>query len=123
MGLIDEIVGKAAGLMGGDAGDQSGPLGGIIGMLAGRESGGLAGLVQSFQQKGLGGIISSWIGTGENQPISADQIQEALGSDTIRNLAEKFGVPSEELSGKLADFLPSVIDKMTPDGTIPEDEA
>jgi uncharacterized protein YidB (DUF937 family) len=122
MGLIDEIVGKAAGLVGGDAGDQSGLLGGIMGMLAGKESGGLAGLVQSFQQKGFGGIISSWIGTGENQPISADQMQEALGSDTIRNLAEKLGIPAEDLSGKLADFLPGVIDKMTPDGTIPEDK-
>jgi len=122
MGLLDEIVGKAAGLLGGDKGEQPGLLGGIMEMVAGKESGGMAGLVQSFQEKGLGGVISSWIGTGENLPISADQIQQVMGSDTIQNLAAKFGISTEELSGKLAEFLPGAIDKMTPNGTLPEEE-
>jgi uncharacterized protein YidB (DUF937 family) len=120
MGVLDEIVGKATGMLSGGAGEQSGLLGGVMEMLAGKESGGLGGLVQSFQEKGFGGIISSWIGTGENQPISADQIQQVLGSDEIQRLAGKFGIPAEELSGKLAEILPGTIDKMTPDGTIPE---
>jgi len=123
MGLLDEIVGKVTSMLGGGKGEQSGLLEGVMEMLANKESGGLGGLgglVQAFQEKGLEGIISSWIGRGENQPISADQIQQVLGSDVMQNIAAKAGIPPEELSGKLAEFLPGVIDKLTPDGTIPE---
>lgn len=122
MGLLDEIVGKVTGMLGGDKGEAPGFLGEVIGMLTDKESGGLSGLVQSFQEKGLGGIISSWIGTGENQPISIEQIQQVLGSDAIQGLAAKFGIPAEELGGKLAEFLPGVIDRMTPNGTLPEEQ-
>jgi len=122
MGLLDELVGKAASVLSGDKGEQSGLLGGVMEMFTGKESGGMAGLVRSFQEKGFGGIISSWIGTGENLPISAEQIQEVMGNDMVQNLAAKFGIPTEELSGKLAEFLPSAIDKMTPNGTLPEEE-
>ncbi len=122
MGLLDEIVGKAASILSSDKGEQSGLLGGVMEMLTGKESGSMAGLVQSFQEKGFGGIISSWIGTGENLPISADQIQQVMGNDMVQNLAAKFGIPTEELSGKLAELLTSAIDKMTPDGTLPEEE-
>ncbi len=120
MGLLDEIVGKITGLMGHGEGEQSGLLEGVMQLLGNKETGGLGGLVQSFQENGLGGIISSWIGTGENQPISADQIQQVLGNETIQNIAAKAGIAPEEISGKLAEFLPGVIDKLTPDGTIPE---
>ena len=122
MGLLDELVGKAASVLSGDQGEQSGLLGGVMEMFTGKESGGMAGLVRSFQEKGFGGIISSWIGTGENLPISAEQIQEVMGNDMVQNLAAKFGIPTEELSGKLAEFLPSAIDKITPNGTLPEEE-
>jgi uncharacterized protein YidB (DUF937 family) len=120
MGILDEVVGKVTGMLGDGKGDQSGLLEGVMDMLANRESGGLGGLAQTFQEKGLGGIISSWIGTGENQPISADQIQQVLGSDVLQKIGDKAGIPPEELSGKLAEVLPGVIDKLTPDGTIPE---
>ena len=120
MGLLDEIVSKVSGMLGRDEGEQSGLLEGVLQMLDSKGSGGLGGLVQSFQEKGLGGIISSWIGTGENQPISADQIQQVLGSDVIQNIAAKAGIAPEEMSGKLAEFLPGVIDKLTPDGTVPD---
>jgi uncharacterized protein YidB (DUF937 family) len=120
MGLLDEIVSKVSSMLGRDEGEQSGLLEGVLQMLDSKGSGGLGGLVQSFQEKGLGDIISSWIGTGENQPISADQIQQVLGSDVIQNIAAKAGIAPEEMSGKLAEFLPGVIDKLTPDGTVPE---
>ena len=120
MGLLDEIVSKVSGMLGRDEGEQSGLLEGVLQMLDSKGSGGLGGLVQSFQEKGFGGIISSWIGTGENLPISADQIQQVMGSEVVQNLAAKFGIPTEELSAKLAEFLPGVIDKLTPDGTISE---
>lgn len=120
MGLFNEIVEKATTMFSGDEGGTSGLMGVVMEMLANREAGGLGGLVQSFQDKGLGGIISSWVGTGANLPISAEQIQQGMGSDMLQNLAAKVGVPPEELSGKLAELLPGVIDKLTPDGTVPE---
>ena len=120
MGLLDEIVGKITGLMGHGEGEQSGLLEAVMQMLDNKWSGGLGGLVQSFQEKGLGGVISSWVGTGENLPVSAEQIQQVLGSDTVQNLAAKAGIAPEEVSGKLAEFLPGIVDKMTPDGTVPE---
>jgi len=117
MGLLDDIKGKISGILGSGESEKSGLLEGIMQMI---ESKGLGGLLQSFQEKGLGDVISSWVGTGENQPISADQIQEVLGGDVMQKIADKAGIPQEELSGKLAEVLPGVIDKMTPDGTIPE---
>jgi uncharacterized protein YidB (DUF937 family) len=88
-------------------------------MISSKE-GGLSGLVQSFQDKGLGDIISSWVSTSQNLPISADQIKEGLGNETIQNLAAKVGVSPDDLSAQLSQFLPGVIDKLTPDGTVPE---
>jgi len=120
MGLLDEIVSKVSSMLGHNEGEQSGLLEAVMQMLDNKGSGGLGGMVQSFQEKGLGGIMTSWIGTGENQPISADQIKQVLGSDAIQNIAAKAGIAPEEMSGKLAEFLPGVIDKLTPDGTIPE---
>lgn len=121
MGLLDELVGKATGMLGGAQGsDGQGLLDEVMGMLGGGQGGGLSGLVQNFKDKGLGDIVSSWVGKGENLPISADQIREGLGSDTIRNLAAKVGISPDDLSTQLSQFLPGVIDKLTPDGTIPE---
>jgi uncharacterized protein YidB (DUF937 family) len=77
-------------------------------------------LIQSFNSKGLGDIVSSWVGTGENLPISGQQIQEVLGSGQIQQMAEKLGTSSEDVSGGLAGLLPQLIDKLTPDGSVPE---
>lgn len=120
MGLLDDLVGKATSMLGAKEGESSGLMGSVMELLSNSETGGLNGLVQSFQEKGLGGIISSWIGTGENLPISAEQIQQGLGSDMVQNLAAKVGIAPEELNGKLAELLPGLIDKLTPDGTVPE---
>jgi uncharacterized protein YidB (DUF937 family) len=120
MGLLDEIAGKAAGLMGGSSGGQTDLMGGIMEMLTSQGSGGLSSLVKSFQEKGMGDIISSWISTGPNQSISADQIREGLGSDTLQNLAAKAGFSQEEIGTRLAETLPGVIDSLTPDGAIPD---
>lgn len=120
MGLFDELLGKAAGLFGGGQGEDKGLLDGVMDMLTTGEGGGLSGLVQNFKDKGLGDIISSWISTGENLPINPDQLREVLGSETIQNLASRVGMSPEELSTNLSEFLPGLIDRLTPDGTIPE---
>src|SRR5512137_1498885 len=113
MGMFDDIKDKALGMLG-ESGEGSGLLKGIMEMLSDKEGGGLSGLVQSFQQKGLGDIISSWIGTGQNSPISPDQLKEGLGSETLKNLAAKAGISTEEVTAKLSEQLPNLIDKMTP---------
>ncbi len=120
MGLLDDITDKARGMFGESGGEESALLKGVMEMLSDKEGGGLGGLVQSFQQKGLGDIISSWIGTGQNAPISSDQLKEGLGIEKLQDLAAKAGISTEEVTAKLSEQLPNLIDKMTPDGVIPE---
>jgi uncharacterized protein YidB (DUF937 family) len=85
-----------------------------------QQHGGVQGLVKQFEQNGLGSIVQSWVGTGTNQAIATTQIQQALGSDTVKQLAAKVGMTPEDLSAKLAEFLPGAVDKLTPNGTIPQ---
>ena len=100
-------------------GDQKGDLMSSVMELLGGQ-GGLNGLVSQFASKGLGDIIGSWIGTGKNLPISADQLQSVLGNDTVKNLASKLGMDSGALTSQLSNLLPDVVDKLTPDGKVPE---
>ena len=120
MGLLDELAGKAQSMFGGAEGKSPDLLSGVMDMLSNNQSGGLSGLVQAFKDKGLGDVVSSWVGTGQNLPLNADQVNNALGSESIQNLAEKAGVSSTEVSSMLAQHLPGLIDKLTPDGAIPE---
>ena len=90
----------------------------VMGLLGGQ--GGLNGLVSQFASKGLGDVIGSWVGSGSNLPISADQIQSVLGADTINNLASKLGMDSNALMGQLSNLLPQAVDKLTPEGKVPE---
>ena len=85
--------------------------------------GGLQGLVNQFEQHGLGETVQSWIETGRNLPISGEQLQKVLGSDGLKHFADKFGLPLEQVSTKLAQVLPQAVDTMTPGGTIPPPES
>ena len=119
MGLLDGMLKGLADKFLGQEGAN--PLLGMIGnLLSDPQTGGLSGLIQNFSNKGLGDVVSSWVGTGENLPISGRQIQEVLGSGRIEQLAAKLGTSSQEVSGGLAGLLPQFIDKLTPDGTLPE---
>ena len=108
MGLLDGLIGGAVG-----AGMAT-----VVSNLI-EKHGGVQGLVQQFEQQGLGATVRSWVGTGPNQPISPDQIHQALGPDTIKDLAAKFGLSNDELAKKLASVLPQAVDHMTPGGTLP----
>jgi uncharacterized protein YidB (DUF937 family) len=123
MGLFDSVLGAVAGQMqnGGNAG-MGGGLGNILGGLLANNSevGGLGGLVEKFQQNGMGDIVSSWIGNGQNLPISADQIASAFGSGPLANIASQLGIDPAQASGQLAQMLPGLIDKLTPHGALPE---
>jgi uncharacterized protein YidB (DUF937 family) len=91
----------------------------VISMLQNRP-GGLGGLLQSFQQGGLGHIFQSWIGTGQNLPVSPDQLQGALGADWIAKIAQATGLPANEVSQHLSTLLPQIVDHLTPNGQIPQ---
>ena len=118
MGLLDSILGAVAGKSdpNGNA-EEANPLIGMVGAVL-AQSGGLSGLMNKFSQGGLGGAFSSWVGTGENQPVSGDQIQKALGSEQISALAAKMGIDPAQASQMLAQYLPKIVDKLTPAGKI-----
>ncbi len=81
--------------------------------------GGLSAIVAKLQQAGLGDQVKSWIGNGQNLPITAEQLQEVLGSDTVKQLAAKFNIPVDQLSKVLAQQLPAAVDHASPDGKLP----
>ena len=115
MGLLDSILGAVTGKT-----DGSGGAAQLIGVLGGllAQSGGLQGLASKFAQSGQGNAFQSWVGMGENQPISGDQIQNALGSDQVKALAAKMGIDPAQASSFLAEYLPKVVDKLTPEGKV-----
>lgn len=90
----------------------------IMGLLGGQ--GGLQNLISQFGAKGLGDVIGSWVSTGKNLPVSPDQIKGVLGDDTVKNIASKLGIDSNALTSQLSNLLPEVVDKLTPDGKVPE---
>ena len=83
------------------------------------QPGGVGGLVESFQQKGLGGIVNSWVGTGANEGISPQQVESALGNQQVSDIAAKLGVSTQDASSHIAQWLPAVIDHLTPNGQVP----
>lgn len=129
MGLLDSVIGAFGQTQGGAQGTQGGPgdlLHAVIGML-GQDGGnglgglgGLSGLVDKFHQGGLGDIVNSWIGNGHNLPVSPAQISQVLGSDTVAQLASRFGLGHAEVAGQLSQLLPQLVDKLTPNGQLPQ---
>lgn len=115
MGLLDELAGS---VLPGLLGSSSNPLvHGAMEMIQ-NQPGGLSGLVQSFEQKGMGGLVQSWVGNGQNLPVSADQITSVLGSDAVKNLAAKAGISPDQAGSQIASMLPGIIDKLTPNGHV-----
>lgn len=92
----------------------------VLHVLGSGQHGGLQGLVQSFESNGLGHIVSSWIGTGENKPISPDQVEQGLGPDRLAAIAGHSGMSMEDTKSGLAKILPNLVDKLTPNGQMPE---
>jgi uncharacterized protein YidB (DUF937 family) len=129
MGLFDSVMSAVSGQAQGAGGLQ-----GLLGMLGNQpqlmqaassllgnegQLGGLQGLIEKFQQGGLGDIVSSWIGKGENLPISAEQLTSVLGNETLTGLASQFGLNTGDLAAQLSSVLPGIVDKLTPNGQLP----
>ena len=115
-----DILDTLGSVLGDGKGNQQNDILSTVMNLIGQQKGGLSGLVEQFASKGLGDVISSWVGTGNNLPINSSQLTNALGSDTIKNIASKLGMDSNALTGQLSNLLPNVVDKLTPNGKIPE---
>ena len=135
MGLLDAILG---GMMGGRSGSpMGGPTGGSMGGMMGgpnvqaqsplllmvlqmlQQNGGLEGILGKFQQAGYGQQAQSWIGTGQNQPIDPNILQQILGQGQLGKIAQQLGISTEQASSGVAEMLPQVVDEMTPAGQIP----
>lgn len=140
MGLLDSVLGAV--MNNGQSPNQGqagaaaglGGLGGLLGVLASNpqliqvvtnmlanngSQGGLGGLMEKFQQAGMGDVIGSWVGGGQNHAISGDQLGQVLGRDTLSNIAAQLGVQPGEAAGQLSQVLPGLIDKLTPQGAAP----
>lgn len=119
MGLLDMVTGALNGASGKSGGNDM--LNVVMQMLSSNgQNGGMAGLVQAFQNKGLGEQMASWISTGQNLPISPEQIKSVLGDGQLGQIARQLGMNEQQAAGGLAGLLPQVIDKVTPNGQMPQ---
>jgi uncharacterized protein YidB (DUF937 family) len=116
MGMLDGLVGSVLGKV---MGDKAGMAQVAMDMFS--TNGGVGGLLEKFKAGGLGDAAASWVGKGENIPVSADQISSVLGEGAIADMAAKFGIDPATLSAQIAEHLPTVVDKLTPDGEVGAD--
>jgi len=136
MGLLDSLIGNVMTSMLSE-GEGQNPVGSVLGGLTGnqpqrgnlllqlalsllQQNGGLEGVLNRFRQGGLAHQADSWVSTGQNMNISGDQLQQVLGSSTIRDLASRLGLPEDQAGTAMAQLLPNVIDRLTPQGRVPE---
>jgi len=121
MGMLDGLLGSLMGGMTGDGtGGKQNPLLQIALQLM-QQNGGLQGVLGKFQQAGYGAQADSWVSTGQNQPINADALSQVLGHGQLSQIAQQLGLSQGAVAGGLASVLPQVIDKMTPQGQVPDD--
>jgi len=123
MSLFDLLIGKANDAISGlansshqDAVDQ------IFRLVGGNGNAGLQALLAQFQSKGLGHVVASWVGTGDNLPITGEQLKSVLGNDKLLAIARQLGISQEAASNFVASLLPEVVNRLTPDGQLPTDE-
>ena len=137
MSILSTLAGALEGAANVNSGTAGGPgsLGAGAGPLAGATSsalvsqilaavqqhpGGLGGILQSLQQGGLGHLVQSWIGTGANLPVSADQLRNTLGSDWISRITQMTGLSQAEVEQRLSTALPQIVDHLSPNGQLPQ---
>lgn len=116
MSLFDSIKGAVLGKLDGEQGGMA-----QVAMDLFNQNGGLNGILEKFKEGGLREAADSWVGKGENISISAEQVSSVLGNGAIAEMAAKFGINPETLSAQIAEHLPAVVDKLTPDGEVPSE--
>jgi len=118
MGLFDNLGGVLTNALGQAESAAMPAL--ISAVLAKTELGNIQGLLDKLQQSGLGPQVSSWLGDGKKLPITADQLRAALGNGQIQQLAASFGLPVDKVLASLAEHLPTVVDQLSPNGSLQE---
>jgi uncharacterized protein YidB (DUF937 family) len=116
MSLIDDIKAKVGSVLG--QGETTDMVNHTIDYVYAHRDG-LEGMVAQFRAKGFGDVVNSWISTGKNLPITADQIQSVMGNEKVKAMAQKLGIPPEAAASQLATVLPQLVDKLTPNGQMP----
>jgi len=135
MGLLDSVLGSVLGnnpnagpmqsvlgsLLGGGQSSGGQSYGGQSygGQSYGGQSGGLPGLINAFSRAGMGNVVGSWVGTGPNQPVNPNQLQQVFGQDQINQWSQQTGMPQHSLLDQLSQILPHAVDRMTPNGEVP----
>jgi uncharacterized protein YidB (DUF937 family) len=120
MSLLDQVIEKASGFFEQHREENELMLGAIMQLVNSPQTGGIHGLMQSFDKAGLGDIFKSWVSVGRNLPIAVAEIESVFGAEQIGNLARQLNIDTGQASAKLAEYLPQVIDKLTPNGSLPE---
>lgn len=128
MGLLDSVIGSLGQGGGGGQNIQAQLIQAVLAMLTnsgGQDAGlgGLGGLLGKLQQGGLADAAASWVGTGQNAPVSPGQLESALGPDLLGTLARQLGIGQQEVAGHLSKVLPQMVDRMTPGGQLPQGNA
>lgn len=118
MGLMDEVL-SMAGSTGSQQTEHASALSAILSFITSPQVGGIGGLQQMFQQGGLGSVFSSWLGSGPNQPVSANQLQNVLHGGALQQAAQQSGMDPGRLVGMMSTLLPHLVDKLTPNGQVP----
>lgn len=121
MALFDSIIGYAIDKFGLSKEKAGGLLAALLGLIADQQSGGFMGFIDRFRNAGLGDTVNSWITTDANTPLSNEQLESALGEDTIATLARQAGVDRPAATSALAGILPQVVDTLTPEGEVPDE--
>lgn len=116
MGLMENLTNLAGGAAGNS--ENSGFLTTVLQVVE-KKFGGLGGLIQTFNQSGLGDMVSSWVGKGDNKSISEGELVRGFGKDSIHEISEKTGMPEQGVVSKLTQMLPDFVNKVTPDGVLP----
>ena len=120
MGLLDELLGKLTALFSSSDPLHKNLVSSVTDLVNSPQVGGLAGIVSKFESSGLSTLVQSWVSTGKNLPATAQQIEQGLGVEKIMAMAQGLGVTPDVVKAKLAEILPQVIDKLTPDGVVPK---
>jgi len=135
LGGLGGLGGMLGGMLGGRAqpaggGDGDSPLAGKGALLAMllplamqwvQRNGGVGGLLDRFKQQGYGQQAASWVSTGENEPLSAEAVNEVMGGDELSQLSQQLGVPTDQVAGGLAELLPQLVNQLTPAGEVTPD--
>ena len=126
-GGLEDILGQLTGGQGrtttgtsAGTGAGAGLLGALLPLVAGfLKNGGLNKILSGFQEKGMSSQASSWVGTGDNEPVSGTEVEEIVGADEIQAIAQQLGISNEQAADAVAEVLPRVVDQVSPEGELP----